>query len=121
MASLFQGEAPPNVQTTRETTAVAPQYLTDYLTQLATQGQQTLGVKDPVTGVYTPPTQAQLTTAGTPYVAPLSQLQKDVATNAPTDLYKAPEPTKPPLSWGIRLRWTLVALCAPIPPITAVS
>ena len=51
MASLFQGEAPPNVQTTRETAAVAPQYLTDYLTQLATQGQQTLGVKDPVTGV----------------------------------------------------------------------
>jgi len=92
MASLFQGEAPPNVQTTRETTAVAPQYLTDYLTQLATQGQQTLGVKDPVTGVYTPPTQAQLTTAGTPYVAPLSQLQKDVATNAPTDLYRYQDP-----------------------------
>jgi hypothetical protein len=92
MASLFQGEAPPNVQTTRETAAVAPQYLTDYLTQLATQGQQTLGVKDPVTGVYTPPTQAQLTTAGTPYVAPLSQLQKDVATNAPTDLYRYQDP-----------------------------
>ena len=89
---LFQGEAPPNVQTTRETAAVAPQYLTDYLTQLATQGQQTLGVKDPVTGVYTPPTQAQLTTAGTPYVAPLSQLQKDVATNAPTDLYRYQDP-----------------------------
>jgi hypothetical protein len=89
---LFQGEAPPNVQTTRETAAVAPQYLTDYLTQLATQGQQTLGVKDPVTGVYTPPTQAQLTTAGTPYVAPLSQLQKDVATYAPEALtrYQAP-------------------------------
>jgi hypothetical protein len=89
---LFQGEAPPNVQTTRETAAVAPQYLTDYLTQLATQGQQTLGVKDPVTGVYTPPTQAQLTTAGTPYVAPLSQLQKDAATNAPTDLYRYQDP-----------------------------
>jgi len=92
MASLFQGEAPPNVQTTRETAAVAPQYLTDYLTQLATQGQQTLGVKDPVTGVYTPPTQTALTTAGTPYVAPLSQLQKDVATNAPTDLYRYQTP-----------------------------
>jgi hypothetical protein len=92
MASLFQGEAPPNVKTTRETAAVAPQYLTDYLTQLATQGQQTLGVKDPVTGVYTPPTQTALTTAGTPYVAPLSQLQKDVATNAPTDLYRYQTP-----------------------------
>jgi len=92
MASLFQGEAPPNVQTTRETAAVAPQYLTDYLTQLATQGQQTLGVKDPVTGVYTPPTQAQLTTAGTPYVAPLTTLQKSAATNAPTDLYRYQDP-----------------------------
>jgi hypothetical protein len=54
---LFQGEAPPNVQTTRETAAVAPQYLTDYLTQLAQQGQQALGTKDPVTGAYTAPTQ----------------------------------------------------------------
>ena len=92
MASLFQGEAPPNVQTTRETAAVAPQYLTDYLTQLAQQGQQALGVKDPVTGAYTAPTQEQLKTAGTPYVAPLSQLQKDVATNAPTDLYRYQTP-----------------------------
>ena len=92
MASLFQGEAPPNVQTTRETAAVAPQYLTDYLTQLAQQGQQALGTKDPVTGVYTAPTQEQLKTAGTPYVAPLSQLQKDVATNAPTDLYRYQTP-----------------------------
>ena len=92
MASLFQGEAPPNVQTTRETAAVAPQYLTDYLTQLAQQGQQALGTKDPVTGAYTAPTQAQLTTAGTPYVAPLSQLQKDAATQAPTDLYRYQDP-----------------------------
>ena len=89
---LFQGEAPPNVQTTRETAAVAPQYLTDYLTQLAQQGQQALGTKDPVTGAYTAPTQAALTAAGTPYVAPLSQLQKDVATNAPTDLYRYQDP-----------------------------
>ena len=100
MASLFQGEAPPNVQTTRETAAVAPQYLTDYLTQLATQGQQTLGVKDPVTGVYTPPTQAQLTTAGTPYVAPLSQLQKDVATAAPTALTRYQTPMDAALTAG---------------------
>jgi hypothetical protein len=89
---LFQGEAPPNVQTTRETAAVAPQYLTDYLTQLAQQGQQALGTKDPVTGAYTAPPQEQLKTAGTPYVAPLSQLQKDVATNAPTDLYRYQDP-----------------------------
>lgn len=92
MASLFQGEAPPNVQTTRETAVVAPQYLTDYLTQLAQQGQQSLGTLDPKTGQYTTPTQEQLKTAGTPYVAPLSQLQKDVATNAPTDLYRYQTP-----------------------------
>lgn len=92
MASLFQGSAPPNVTTTRETKAVAPEYLTNYLTQLAQQGQQTLGTLDPKTGQYTTPTQTQLTTAGTPYVAPLSQLQKDVATYAPEALkrYQAP-------------------------------
>jgi hypothetical protein len=89
---LFQGEAPPNVQTTRETAAVAPEYLTNYLTQLATQGQQTLGVKDPVTGLYTPPSATALTTAGTPYVAPLTTLQKSAATNAPTDLYRYQDP-----------------------------
>jgi hypothetical protein len=100
MASLFQGEAPPNVQTTRETAAVAPQYLTDYLTQLAQQGQQALGTKDPVTGAYTAPTQAQLTSAGAPYVAPLSQLQKDVATNAPTDLYRYQDPMNLAYSTG---------------------
>ena len=92
MASLFQGEAPPNVQTTRETAAVAPQYLTDYLTQLAQQGQQALGTKDPVTGAYTTPTQEQLKTAGTPYVAPLSQLQKDTATYAPEALMRYQTP-----------------------------
>ena len=97
---LFQGEAPPNVQTTRETAAVAPQYLTDYLTQLATQGQQSLGSLDKATGVYTPPTQEQLKTAGEPYVAPLSQLQKDAATNAPTDLYRYQTPMDAALTAG---------------------
>jgi hypothetical protein len=100
MADLFQGSAPPNVQTTRETAAVAPQYLTDYLTQLAQQGQQALGTKDPVTGAYTAPTQASLTTAGTPYVAPLSQLQKDVATAAPTALTRYQTPMDEALAAG---------------------
>jgi hypothetical protein len=100
MASLFQGEAPPNVQTTRETAAVAPQYLTDYLTQLAQQGQQTLGTKDPVTGAYTAPTQAALTAAGTPYVAPLSQLQKDVAAYAPEALKRYQTPMDEALAAG---------------------
>lgn len=97
---LFQGEAPPNVQTTRETAAVAPQYLTDYLTQLATQGQQSLGSLDKATGVYTAPTQEQLKTAGEPYVAPLTQLQKDAATNAPTDLYRYQTPMDAALTAG---------------------
>jgi hypothetical protein len=100
MASLFQGSAPPNVQTTRETAAVAPQYLTDYLTQLAQQGQQALGVKDPTTGAYTAPTQEQLKTAGTPYVAPLSQLQKDVATYAPEALKRYQTPMDEALAAG---------------------
>lgn len=89
---LFQGEAPPNVQTTRETAAVAPQYLTDYLTQLASQGQQSLGVKDPVTGAYTAPTYDTMKAAGEPYVAPLSTLQTGAATAAPTDLYRYQTP-----------------------------
>lgn len=100
MADLFQGSAPPNVTTTRETAAVAPQYLTDYLTQLAQQGQQSLGVKDPTTGAFTAPTQEQLTAAGTPYVAPLSQLQKDVAAYAPTALMRYQTPMDEALAAG---------------------
>jgi len=100
MASLFQGDAPPNVQTTRETAAVAPQYLTDYLTQLAQQGQQSLGKVDPTTGQYTAPTQADLTAAGTPYVAPLSQLQKDVAAYAPEALRRYQTPMDEALAAG---------------------
>ena len=42
--SLFEGSAPPMVDTTRTTTATAPQYLTDYLTKLATEGSQQLGL-----------------------------------------------------------------------------
>lgn len=41
--SLFEGSAPPNVETTRVTGATAPQYLTDYLTQLAQTGQGLMG------------------------------------------------------------------------------
>jgi hypothetical protein len=89
---LFQGEAPPNVETFKSTGVKAPDYLTNYLTQLAQQGQQSLGTKDPVTGAYTAPTQTALTTAGTPYVAPLTTLQKSAATNAPTDLYRYQDP-----------------------------
>lgn len=100
MASLFQGSAPPNVETTRVTSTEAPKYLTDYLSQLATQGQQSLGTIDPTTGQYTTPTQEQLKTAGTPYVAPLSQLQQDVAKAAPTDLYRYQTPMDEALKAG---------------------
>jgi len=41
--SLFEGQAPPNVETNRTTTATAPQYLTDYLSKLAETGQAQLG------------------------------------------------------------------------------
>lgn len=41
--SLFEGTAPPNVETSRTTTATAPQYLTNYLTDLAQAGQTQLG------------------------------------------------------------------------------
>ena len=100
MADLFQGSAPPNVTTTRETAAVAPQYLTDYLTQLAQQGQQSLGTLDKATGQYVAPTQEELKTAGTPYVAPLSQLQKDVAAYAPEVLKRYQTPMDEALAAG---------------------
>ena len=41
--SLFEGTAPPNVTTTDTTKVTAPQYLTDYLTDLAKTGQTQLG------------------------------------------------------------------------------
>lgn len=92
MADLFQGNAPPNVETSRDTTTKAPEYLTNYLTQLAQQGQQGLGVLDPKTGTYTAPTYDALKAAGSPYVAPLSQLQKDAATYAPEALMRYQDP-----------------------------
>jgi hypothetical protein len=89
---LFQGEAPPNVETFKSTGVKAPDYLTNYLTQLAQQGQQSLGTKDPVTGAFTAPTYDVMKKAGEPYVAPLSTLQTGAATAAPTDLYRYQDP-----------------------------
>jgi len=40
---LFDPGVPPNIETTRTTSAAAPQYLTDYLSQLAQTGQGLLG------------------------------------------------------------------------------
>ena len=42
--SLFEGAAPPNIETTRTTAAQAPGYLTDYLSKLAETGQAQLGI-----------------------------------------------------------------------------
>ena len=41
--SLFQGIAPPNVDTTKSIATTAPGYYTDYLSGLASAGQQALG------------------------------------------------------------------------------
>ena len=89
---LFQGEAPPNVETFKSTGVKAPDYLTNYLTQLAQQGQQSLGTKDPTTGAYTAPTYDAMKAAGEPYVAPLSTLQTGAIEAAPTDLYRYQDP-----------------------------
>ena len=59
MAGLFEGTAPPNVNTTRTTAQQAPGYLTDYLTNLAQAGTSALGtttpaVKDAAGNITTP-------------------------------------------------------------------
>lgn len=66
--SLFEGGAPPNIESTRVTGATAPQYLTDYLTSLAQAGQQALP------------------TAGQQLVAEPSFLQKKAYEIAPSAL-----------------------------------
>jgi hypothetical protein len=80
--SLFEGSAPPNIETTKTATATAPQYLTDYLTKLATEGTGQLGL-----------TGAQL-------VAPQSQLTKDVYAAAPSALTRYQTPMDQALTAG---------------------
>jgi hypothetical protein len=74
MASLFQGDAPPNVETNRTTATTAPQYLTNYLTDLAAAGQTALA--KPADSL----------------VAPLSNLQTSAIAAAPTDLTRYQTP-----------------------------
>lgn len=80
MAGLFEGIAPPNVETTRNTAQQAPGYLTDYLTNLAQAGTSALGTVTPGAagqpGVLTPKTGAEL-------IAPMSELQTSAYKNAP--------------------------------------
>lgn len=72
--SLFEGKAPPNVKSTETVTATAPQYLTDYLTDLAKIGQGQLGM------------------SGADLVAAQSPLQQQAYAAAPAALtrYQAP-------------------------------
>jgi hypothetical protein len=82
MASLFQGDAPPNVQTTRETATVAPEYLTNYLQDVAKAGQ---------TALQRPEDQL---------VAPLSTLQTGAISSAPTALARYQTPMDAALQAG---------------------
>jgi hypothetical protein len=72
MSGLFEGIAPPNVNTTRTTEQKAPGFLTDYLTNLAKAGTEALGTTTTDASgktVFTPKTGADL-------IAPMSDLQK---------------------------------------------
>ena len=95
MAGLFEGVAPPNVNTTRVTAQQAPQYLTDYLTNLAQAGTSALGtttpaVKDAAGNITTPASFTPKT--GEELIAPMSDLQKSAYTKAPDLLsqYRTP-------------------------------
>jgi hypothetical protein len=80
---LFQGEAPPNVETFRETAQKAPDYLTNYLSQLATSGLSSLGTTTGTgeSAVFTPKT-------GTELIAGMDEkgLEQAALTAAPTTL-----------------------------------
>lgn len=80
--SLFEGKAPPNVKSTETVTATAPQYLTDYLTSLATAGQTQLGVP------------------GGQLVAPQAPLQQQAYSAAPDALSRYQTPLGSAVSAG---------------------
>lgn len=82
MASLFQGDAPPNVETFRETAAKAPDYLTTYLQDVAKAG--TTALAKPADSL----------------VAPLSSLQTQAITAAPTALTRYQTPMDAALTAG---------------------
>ena len=97
---LFTGAAPPDVTKLQTTASTTPDYYTDYLTKLSQTGQNALGTYDPTTKQFTAPTQANLVAAGDPYVADLTQLQKDVFKAAPTGLTRYQEPLNQALTAG---------------------
>jgi len=77
--SLFEGTAPPNIETTKSISATAPKYLTDYLSELAKAGTSQLGTIDPTTG-------KMVATPGTDLVAPQGSLATAAYKAAPTAL-----------------------------------
>ena len=97
---LFTGAAPPDVTKTQTTTSTTPSYYTDYLTKLSQTGQNAMGTFDPVTKQFTAPTQESMIAAGSPYVAPLTQLQKDVFASAPDQLQRYKDPLNQALTAG---------------------
>lgn len=80
--SLFEGSAPPNIETTKTNVVTSPQYLTDYLTKLASEGTGSLGM------------------TGSQLVAPQTQLQKDVYAAAPAALTRYQTPLDVALTAG---------------------
>ena len=86
MAGLFEGTAPPNVETTRTTAQQAPGYLAEYLSNLAQAGTSALGtttpaVKDAEGNITTPASFAPF--GKDQLIAPMSTLQASAYTNAP--------------------------------------
>lgn len=91
--SLFEGTAPPNIETTKSVTATAPKYLTDYLSELARAGTSQLGSIDPTTGKMIP-------TAGKDLVAPQGSLATAAYANAPTALARYEDPLEAAMKAG---------------------
>jgi hypothetical protein len=82
--SLFDSQTPKPVDLKGSTTTTAPQYLTNYLTDLAKAGQSALGTTT-AEGVMTPYTGEQL-------IAKLPQNLTDLYKNAGTDLQRYQSP-----------------------------
>ena len=97
---LFTGAAPPDVTKTQTTASTTPDYYTDYLTKLSQTGQNAMGTYDPITKQFTAPTQATMVAAGSPYVAELTQEQKDIFSGAPTQLTRYQDPLDDALNAG---------------------
>lgn len=74
MAGVFEGIAPPNVNTTQTASTIAPAQYLGFLSTLGTAGTNALDPNQTLAGNLN---------AGAPYVAPLSKLQNDIyGTNA---------------------------------------